>query len=232
MASSEEQLQPKPRLSPDDYATNAFRAMVKGIPYLGGSLDQFLFGPLQELRMRRIETTLHEIAGMLQQKNIPPSALQTEDFANLLEYVVPRLSRSANENKRERFRDLLLNAALTPQGDPCWEDARLASKLLDEIDPPGLAILAALRGTDPRNAFDVVSAPTPQVFEGRFDFGNPGGPHHLLPYEWPVIEEWMHCLREKRLISYSSSSARGGFGSVVLNDLGKLLVRWTLRDES
>ncbi len=232
MSSEDEHAQLKPRLSPDDYATNAFQAMLKGIPVFGSSLEQFLFGPLQELRMRRIEATLHEIAVILHQKKIPPSAVETEEFANLLESVAPALSRSTNEDRRQRFRDLLLNAAQTPSGDPIWEEARFASKLLDPIDPPGLAVLAALRETDLGNRFDVVSVPTPQVFKGHFNFDNPPGTHHVLPYEWPLIDEWVSRLREMRLIDTRGGFGRGGHRQVCLTDVGKMLIRWTLREDS
>ncbi len=228
MSSGDEHPQLKPKLSPDDYATNAFQAMLKGIPILGSSLEQFLFGPLQELRMRRIEATLQEIAAILQQKNIPPSAVETEEFANLLESVAPALSRSTNEDRRQRFRDLLLNAAQTPSGDPSWEEVKLASTLLDAIDAPGLVILAALSKTNPQNRFDVVSVPTPQVFEGRFDFDNPPGTHHVLPYEWRLIDEWVSRLREMRLIDTRGGFGRGGHSQVCLTDVGKMLIRWTL----
>ena len=75
-------------LSVKDYSINAFQAILKGIPYIGASLEQFIFGPLNELRMKRIETTLSEIAEALKNKSVNPD-LSNEDFINLLESVAP-----------------------------------------------------------------------------------------------------------------------------------------------
>jgi hypothetical protein len=35
------------------------------IPYIGGSLAHFVFGPLKELRWKRVEATLQEVAEAL-----------------------------------------------------------------------------------------------------------------------------------------------------------------------
>ena len=215
-------------LSHRDYLVNTSQAILKGIPYIGGSLEQFIFGPLNELRMRRIESTLQEIAEILQQKELT-AYVENEYFVNLLEVVVPSLSRSINEDRRQRFRDLLLNAAHTPPNDSDWEEAKLTFQLLDSIDGPGLAILAGISKSS-SNSVSLVSKPTCQVFDGDFDFDNPLGPHHILPYKWPMIEEWARRLNEMRLIGYGSHDARGGFGHVYIRDLGKILVKWTVSE--
>ena len=41
-----------------DLSQIAFQAMLKGIPYIGESLNHFIFGPLEEARWRRLEQTL------------------------------------------------------------------------------------------------------------------------------------------------------------------------------
>jgi len=224
----DKQAQTNFNLSRRDYLVNTSQAILKGIPYIGGSLEQFIFGPLNELRMRRIESTLQEIAETLQQRGLTPY-VDNEYFVNLLEVVVPSLSRSINEDRRHRLRDLLLNAAHTPPNDSNWEEANLAFKLLESIDGPGLAILAGISKSS-SDSVSLVSKPTCQVFDGDFDFKNPQGPHHILPYEWPVIEEWARRLNEMRLIGYGSHDARGGFGHVYIRELGKMLVKWTVSE--
>lgn len=217
-------------LSPKDHAVNATRAILKAVPWVGSSLEQFMFGPLTELRMRRIEKTLTEIGQTLKRENIPPS-VDNEDFANLLEVVAPALSKATNEDRRQRFRDLLLNASQTRAGDASWEEAKLASDLLSKIDPPGLAILAAIARSASQSFLSLMSLPKPQVFEGAFDPRHPQL-HHELGYEWPVVEEWARRIRTMRLIDWGEHMASVGYGRVQLTDLGKLLVRWIVRDRA
>jgi hypothetical protein len=215
-------------LSAKDHAVNAAQALLKGVPYIGASLDQFVFGPLQERRMRRIEATLGEVALALG----PDGAmgLVQEQFVNLLEAIAPSLSRATDESKRVRFRDLLKNAGELPPQDPKWDEASLAAELLEELDSPALAILAAIsRCNDSRsNKLTLTSRPVSQVFEGAFNYDEPGTPQHVLPYEWIVVEFWAQALKNRQLIWYSSSDVRGGFGGVGLAPRGEFLIRWTL----
>jgi len=167
-------------------------------------------------------------------------AVNSEEFVGLLEDLLPKIARATNEDVRQRFRDLLLNAATLPAGSPEWQGAELAGELLGEIDAPGLAILAAL-GRCPEAAkidfakspvpnVSLVSSPVPQLVLGDFDYANPGEVQFAIGYDWSVVEEWTHRLREKRLLHYHSSHARGGFGNIYLSTLGQFLVRWALAD--
>jgi hypothetical protein len=179
-----------------DHAVNVAQGLLKGVPHVGASLEHFVFGPLQELRMRRIETTLGEVANALG----PVGALRLaqERFVTLLESITPSLSRSTDETKRACFRDLLRNAGELDQKDPKWSEAELAARLLDELESPALAILAAIaRCAAPcSNALTLTSRPTSQVFEGEFNYDNPGGPQHLIPYDWIVVEYWARMPKE------------------------------------
>lgn len=217
----------KLELNARDGAVVAFQGILKAIPYFGSSLEHFIFGPLTEIRMRRIEQTLSEIATAVgEQKAI---AIPNERFATLLESVAPELCRAVDENKRKRFRDLLTNAAVLPEDSGDWEDAALASTLLKEIEAPGLAILAAIARCSEEEALVLTSSPVSQVFEGSFDYDDPGEPQHVLQYQWIIVEYWARKLRERNLITYNTHDARGGFGGVALAPLGKFLIQWTVR---
>lgn len=213
-----------------DHAVNVAQGLLKGVPYVGASLEHFVFGPLQELRMRRIETTLGEVANALGPEGA--ARLTQERFVTLLESTTPSLSRSTDEAKRACFRDLLRSAGELEQGDPKWSEADLAARLLEELESPALVILAAIaRCAAPRsNTLTLTSRPTSQVFEGEFNHDNPGGPQHAIPYDWIVVEYWARILKSRQLIWYGSHDARGGFGDVGLAALGDFLIRWTIRE--
>lgn len=217
------------KLELQDHTAIAIQAILKGIPVIGSSLEHFIFGPLAELRARRIETTLSEVAKALQDRG--KHSVASEQFVTLLESVSPALSRSTNEDKRQRFRDLLTNAASLPPESPKWEETALASELLKEIESPGLAILAAIASIkNPENQLTLTSRPVSQLCEGEFDHDSPGDPQRPLLYDWVVVEFWARKLKEKRLILYKSHDARGSFGGLSLGSLGEFLIRWTLRE--
>lgn len=222
--------EPAESLSVKDHAVNACQAMLKGIPYVGSSLEQFLFGSLAELRMRRIERTLSEVAEALGSERA--NSMCNEDFVTLLESIAPDLSRATHEEKRNRFRDLLTNAAILAPQSAEWAETSLATSLLKEIEAPGLAILAAVGRCSKQTDLTLTSRPLSQVFEGRFDYDNPGDAQHVLPYDCVVVEYWARRLREKNIISYSSHDARGGFGGVGLAPLGRFLIRWTMNAQN
>lgn len=221
-----EQFQKEPSLKPLDLSLNAFQAILKSIPYFGSSLEQFIFGPLNELRMRRIEATLREVAEILRQKEISNYYVDSEEFVNLLESVAPSLSRSTNENRRQRFRDLLLNAAQISPEDPQWDEATLASKILENIDDPGLVILAAMGRIKTRNKVYRLETGrgTCQVVGDR--------KKEELPYDWPIVQECALRLRDMRLIETPPGSRFKGSERIELTPLGELLIRWTLGDEA
>lgn len=214
-----------------DRNQNALRALCKLIPSIGEGLDQLIFGSLDELRSQRIERTLDEVLQLLAHQNLRPA--QSEEFANLLERALPRISRATSEEVRVRFRDLLTKSATIPAGqDDKWAQASIAEELLSELEAPGLAILAARARFKEARAF-LYSKPQCQFLtEDQFKEIDSQDNARLvvdpIPYSWPVIEEWVRRLEARRLIFIGSRDARGGFGDLVLTALGKMLVEWTV----
>lgn len=202
------------------------RAVIKAVPYIGESLDFLLFERLNEDRFDRIERTLAEVGKRLEELDVPQVS-PAEEFGNLLEEIAPALTRAINEDKRARFRDLLVNAATVSGGSTIWAEANLASRLIVELDPAALAVLAAIErfgGVEPAN---IVSRPEPQIVpQEDWDWDSPTAGDCVIGYSWPVVEEWCRRLKERRLMQYQSVDARGGFGRVALADLGKVLIRW------
>jgi hypothetical protein len=219
-------------LSRKDETVNAVRAALKAIPFFGGTLEQFIFGRLDELRMKRIELTLTEVAQTLEQSGRKPQ-VDSEQFVNLLENVAPHLVRATRNENRERFRDLLSNASTLPPDAPEWEKANLAGQLLSELETPALAVVACLaRFTGPQPA-GIVSLPKPQVVsQNDFLWESPSLGPFVIDFDWPVVEEWIQRLRERRLLGFSSVDARGGFGGLYLTELGKMLVEWSVGERS
>jgi hypothetical protein len=115
---------------------NWARAGIKGIPYIGPSIDELMYGHLDEVRWRRLEDTLGQLADAMRSLGIPPDATSKEEFGRLLQDVAPAVAGSTSHKKRRLLRDLLLNAVRLEAEDPKWESARLAADLLAELRMP------------------------------------------------------------------------------------------------
>ncbi len=218
---------PNVRFTRKDIARNTAQSLLKAVPWIGEALSQFIFGSLEDLRMKRVERTLAEIGEAIHSGGVK-ARIDTEEFANLLEKVLPHVSRSVSEERRAILRNLLINASHVEPESPKWDEANLAAQLIAEIDTPGLAVLAALSKCKSLNNF-MSSQPTPRIFDGGTEFAKPTEAFYTVNFEWPVVEEWTRRLREKRLIGFGSSDARGGFGDLQLTDLGRVVVAWSRR---
>lgn len=228
------------KLTATDHMVNSIQACLLGIPVIGASLERLCFGGVAELRMKRVEKTLREIGETLKRMEATPTIEDNEDFANLLETVLPPLSRATTEGRRERFRDLLVNAAQCPPGDPRWADAKLAAEDLEKIDDPGLAIIAGLQRLNPRGnrpcSIIVKSTPPTIVHEGNLqkvqnfirenEEIDPRCPHIELGYSPTVTRLWIKKLDEMELTAFSTSKHDEPTGG--LTDRGLILVEWTI----
>ncbi len=208
-------------LTHGDLAQNTAQAILKAIPVIGESLSQFIFGPLQDIRWRRLEQTLGEIGKAVKEGG----RVDSEEFIALLEQVGPRVARETSERRRQFFRDLLINATAVPPGSPKWADANLVSDMIASIDPPGLAILAGVSRFPRNDNAKMSSDPSPHVFNGRTPQGQQPVESYALDYGWEVLAEWVWRLKEKRLLGLGSVSGQS-FGALQLSELGEFVVKW------
>ena len=114
------------------HAENAARALLELIPGIGPSLSQFIFGPLDEVRARRLEGILLGVAQELKRIGAT-DAVTSERWVALLEEVAPSAARAVSEERQERFRDLLVNAAARREEDPTLATGILAAEILREL---------------------------------------------------------------------------------------------------
>lgn len=208
-----------------DLAVNAAHGLLKGLPFVGESLAQFIFGSLEEIRFRRLQNTLSEVVSILRENGHNP-ILEREEFVNLLQDVAPEIARSVSEERRVLLRNLLSNAVIALNGSKHLHGADLAAKLILEIDPPGLVVLSELSKCKSKNSY-IASQPTPRIYDGGEAFDKPTAIVYTIDFEWAIVEEWTMRLRGQRLIGFNSSDARGGFGGLQLTGLGRLLIEWS-----
>lgn len=212
------------------------RAILRAIPYVGPPLEEILWGPARETRQKRFEEDVREVLRQLKERAGLDEPRDRDNFVNLAEDIGPALARSTESNRREYFRRLLLNAGQLPPGDSNWHEASLAGKLLGDIEPPGLAILAGLARSTMIESVLTLAARC-SIQPGDVGPNRPLGEAIVLPYSAPVIEEWARRLRDMRLLDWGSSMTSqvpdgvNGHAGVRLTALGQLLVRWAISDE-
>ena len=201
-----------------------FQAILKGVPYIGEPINHLIYGRLEELRWKRIERTLNEVAEKVKQLGYEPKV--NERFVRILEGTIPTVAKETLEEKRTAYVSFLANS-INVDSDEKEEEARLVSETLEELSAVALAILAGANKAN--GTFSVVSHPTPQVFAGKFDENKPEDQDifHQLNYQWPVVEVWTRRLKDQRIITYGSHGKYGFHGGGVML-LGKLVNDWCI----
>jgi len=204
------------------------RAVLKGIPYLGDSLDEVLYGALEQARWDRVERTLAELAENMRAQEIPPDAVKKEEFANLLEDVAPDLARATGETKRVAFRELLLNASQIEPGAPQWEEARLAHELLARLSLPALEILAGLSKLGVAGEPGAIVRSLPGGASSEVVLRADESARVRLDHGWTVTSQALRELLEPERQLVLSGGYGAGYKKTGLTGLGEFLVRWTL----
>lgn len=217
----------EPELTIEESRDLAARGFFKAIPYIGSALDHFYSGPSQELKAKRVEKTLKEIGEKLNELGKKIESI--EEFTNLLESVAPDLCRATNEEKRKYFRNLLFNASTLPPGSSKWDDANFARELLNDIDPPGLALISAILHCKMTEKCYLVAKPVPHVRKEINEVSFSGKFKNPIPYQWVLVDEWALRLKEKRLIHYTSGGDNY-IGGIRLTQLGRHFIDWMISD--
>lgn len=218
------------KLTIKEEVANAFQGILKGIPYIGTTLDQWIFGRISEIRSKRILDLLEEIGEKLKEKK----SIEKEEWFALLEDAMPQIARSTSEERLRAFKNILINASRLNSGDSEWDNSRLACDLISEIDAPGLAILAGLAKCRKSQTL-LVFQPNPRIVDGGVDekgieLNDSVLPFYEVNFDPVVVEEWARRLQSKRLISTRSHIGDRGWGGVALTQLGKFLVHWAEKD--
>lgn len=226
-----------------EHGLNALQAALLGVPVVGASFERLLFGHAAEARMKRIETTLMEVAQRLAKQGAAPPIDENEDLANLIEQVIPALGRATSETKRAMFRELLCQASTIPANDPQWEEANLAAKTIEGMTPFALEVVAAVhRCTTPEaNACCIRYNETKHQHEvglmnhdDEFSIANPfvdQTPIVVLTRQpGYIVTKTLDDLASAEILSHSGSFRL--FRDVILQDLGEVLVDWAMEDDS
>lgn len=95
----------------------AVQSGLQLVPYVGGALSTLYFGTKQEKRFKRIESFYEEFAAQVEQQGIiiPPIEHHDEEkLTALIEELNEKIEREQSEQKRQYFKQYLLNTLLSP----------------------------------------------------------------------------------------------------------------------
>lgn len=218
-------------LTARDHTANLVRMLLGSVPVAGPLLDRGIFGVLDERRMKRVETTLAEIA-LRVNRMTRETYVHAEHFQAAIETLVPAIAKASNETKRRMLRDLLLHAVVTPPDDPLLDEAELAMRLVQEIDPPGLALIGAAAVLDAQQMLVRTDGPVfawaPEGAQAPYELPPPDEPRVPLPYSPAVLAEWSRRMNPEGLCVFSGmSSSAVGFLTTPLPN-AQLIARWAI----
>jgi hypothetical protein len=229
-------------ITDQDRNQSALKALSVLLPGgVGEAMYQFRYGKGEEARQRRLHDTVEEVAERLRALDKKSEITDNEDFGTFFTKAADPISRSTNEDKRQRFRDLLLNSMLIPQGDPGWEESMYCLDLLQNIDPTGLYVLAFTDGADRENFKACIWTHqssynwlyVPKVNPNRSGIDSDCKKEEVL-YNKVLVEASVKELQEMKIIQMSNGSitphlSHGYFGVsfIELTEAGRLLSKWT-----
>ena len=99
-------------------AESLIRASFGFIPFIGQSLTEIIFDHRSRIKQKRLNKFVTWLAeGIKKEGNITEDQILTEDFGDLLETVLSKVSLTNNKNKLLRFRQILLNEIHNPMKD-------------------------------------------------------------------------------------------------------------------
>ena len=125
-----------------EYGVGVLKGAIGAIPYAGGLINEVLFEARARLKQERLETFIAELAAdveKLGEEKVDRAFLMSEEFSDLAEDVLTRVSRNRFEAKRAHFRNVLTKAIV---GIRAPDFSTLFLNLLEEITDEELRIYA------------------------------------------------------------------------------------------
>ena len=139
-----------PAKSGKELALEYAALVASAMPTIGGPLSNILSGMAGERRLQRIAEAFEGMAEGLRdfKSEVSDSYVQTEEFEELLEETLQKVSREHSQEKRRIYRDFLLGVIKSP-GEAYDEQLRFL-RTLEELQGDHIKILRAfMEAPDP-----------------------------------------------------------------------------------
>jgi hypothetical protein len=182
------------------------------IPGLGSVLGAVLGGWSVGRRLQRVVAAVDQLRWDLEEtrgglSEVQRSYLRSEQFEEVLEGTLRRVSIEPSDEKRRLYGAFLRCLVRNPSA---WDEARLTSSLLAQIDMPGLVLVATF-SKNPDNRSTLSSRPATRVYDADVPVASiierpeDVGTYHEIPFSWPVGQvgddlEYRVCYREAHVL--------------------------------
>ena len=89
------------------------KSSLSAVPWIGQALNEALFdfrARIQQERLNKFFTEVAEDVGRLNEEKIDKEYISTDEFSDYIESISKRVAENRSENKRARYRTILLSA--------------------------------------------------------------------------------------------------------------------------
>ncbi len=203
------------------------RALIQGIPYVGGSLDTILAGRGSRWQYERLSAFLTLLDRRLRQvevHGVVPDVDPSEPLFDFVMQVFDHVVRTRSERKREAFAAIVARQVV--QRHP-WDDAEAAARLASELSDLDVAVLAAAARAP------LCEAPFNGLAIVTMSLQNVGGGVTLLQVLFPGVPDRALRLGCTTLVArgllHDEGAGRLSVGAMdyfVVTDVGKWFLEW------
>lgn len=180
-----------PSSTPAETAYDVASMVTSLIPWAGGPISNVLSGQSFGRKMGRIREVLLGFAKELQnyKSEVSESYVKTEDFEEILEQTLRRVSEERNEEKRKVYRAFLTDAVKSPSQS--YDEQIRFLRTMEQLQPDHFKVIRALNQEPSAN-------PAPM-----------GSPSQTLKSRLPEMQEnhihdMIHQLNDLRLANLGS----------------------------
>ncbi len=94
------------------------KILIQSIPYIGTPLNEILFehrGRIKQERLNKFVQNLKDYFDTVNNSSIDQSYINSEEFGDVFESIIEKVTRTQSEEKLKRFKQILIKQISTPE---------------------------------------------------------------------------------------------------------------------
>lgn len=125
-----------------DRAFDIISAIASVVPYIGGPLSNILSGISNKRKCERLKHFIEELRDELEKQGskISESYVKTEEYEEILEETLSRVTRERSNKKQRMYKDFLMNAMINPE-ETTYDVKRRIIRVLEDIQVDDIKVL-------------------------------------------------------------------------------------------
>lgn len=128
------------KIDTKETAVSTVKSLFSIVPFAGGALNEIFFDYRSRVKQNRINNFTELLSEFfINNPQIAPETLKTEEFSDLFESVIRRVVLTKSKEKHIRFRDILSQQIINPHQDV--ENSETYLDLISTLDETAIKIL-------------------------------------------------------------------------------------------